>query len=58
MTETEPKKGEPVQLNEYVDLPLDKIVEWVEAQYAARRTTAISNEEMLEQVRAHLAEYF
>jgi isopropylmalate/homocitrate/citramalate synthase len=35
-----------------------KIVEWVEAQYAARRTTAISNEEMMEQVKTHLAESF
>lgn len=37
---------------------ITKIVEWVDAQYLARRTTAISNEEMLEQARIHLPEYF
>jgi len=37
---------------------IQKIFEWVEAQYAARRTTAISTEEMLEQARKHLPEYF
>jgi citrate (Re)-synthase len=31
---------------------------WVEEQYAARRTTSISNEEMLEQAKRHLPEYF
>ncbi|MBI5166127.1 MAG: 2-isopropylmalate synthase, partial [candidate division NC10 bacterium] len=35
-----------------------KMVEWVDAQYLARRTTAISNEEILEQARTHLPEYF
>jgi isopropylmalate/homocitrate/citramalate synthase len=35
-----------------------KIAQWVEEQYAARRTTSISHEEMLEQARLHLPEYF
>jgi len=37
---------------------IQKILEWVDAQYAARRTTAISHEEMLAQARLHLPEYF
>jgi len=37
---------------------VQKIFEWVEAQYAARRTTSISDEEMTEQARLHLADYF
>lgn len=35
-----------------------KIVEWVDAQYAALRTTAISDEEMLEQAKQHLPDHF
>lgn len=35
-----------------------KINEWVDKQYAALRTTAISQEEMLEQAKLHLPEYF
>jgi isopropylmalate/homocitrate/citramalate synthase len=34
------------------------ISKWVEDQYAARRTTSISNEEMLGQAKRHLPEYF
>jgi len=37
---------------------VQKIYEWVEAQYGARRTTSISDEEMTEQARLHLPEYF
>jgi isopropylmalate/homocitrate/citramalate synthase len=54
-------------INAYFDLPsegrIDKksagvraIAEWVDAQYRAERTTAISDEEMLEQVRTQLPE--
>ncbi len=35
-----------------------KIGQWVQTQYAEKRTTAISNEEMLTQARLHLPEYF
>jgi isopropylmalate/homocitrate/citramalate synthase len=34
------------------------IAKWVEVQYAARRTTAISSEEMLEQAKKHLPDLF
>ncbi len=34
------------------------IAKWVEEQYAARRTTAISSEEMLEQAKKHLSDFF
>ncbi|MFQ6131488.1 MAG: 2-isopropylmalate synthase [Armatimonadota bacterium] len=35
-----------------------KIVEWVDAQYEAKRTSSISYEEMLEQAKKHLPERF
>ncbi len=34
------------------------IAKWVEGQYAARRTTAISSEEMLEQAKKHIPDFF
>jgi hypothetical protein len=34
------------------------IAKWVEEQYAARRTTSISSEEMLEQAKTHLPDLF
>ena len=37
---------------------IQAIAKWVEEQYAARRTTAISSEEMLEQAQKHLADLF
>lgn len=37
---------------------LHKICRWVADQYAQGRTSAISDEEMIEQVRLHLREYF
>ncbi len=61
--------GVALWLNQYFGLKGDKqldkrhpgimaIAKWVEEQYAARRTTSISNEEMLEQARKHLPEFF
>ncbi|MBI4639307.1 MAG: 2-isopropylmalate synthase [Candidatus Tectomicrobia bacterium] len=35
-----------------------KIVEWVDEQYRQKRVTAISPEEMLEQAKIHIPEYF
>ena len=37
---------------------IQKISDWVDEQYAQKRTTAISDEEMLEQVKKHLPELF
>jgi len=35
-----------------------EIAKWVDAQYSEKRTTAISNEEMLTQAKEHLPENF
>ncbi len=61
--------GIALWLNQNLDLEGDKqidkrhpgiqgIAKWVEEQYAARRTTAISSEEMLEQAKQHLPDLF
>lgn len=61
--------GVALWLNQYFGLTGDKqidkrhpgilaIAKWVEEQYAARRTTSISKEEMIEQAKKHLPEYF
>ena len=39
-------------------LPISKILEWVDQQYAAKRTTSISDEEMLEQAKVYMPEHF
>lgn len=35
-----------------------KILEWIEKQYAGKRTTSISDEEMMEQAKLHMPEHF
>jgi isopropylmalate/homocitrate/citramalate synthase len=61
--------GIALWLNHNLDLEGDKqidkrhpgiqgIAKWVEEQYAARRTTAISSEEMLEQAKQHMPDLF
>ncbi|MEE8640313.1 MAG: hypothetical protein V3T41_07880, partial [bacterium] len=61
--------GIALWLNQNLGLKADKqidkrhpgiqgIAKWVEEQYAARRTTAISSEEMLEQAKQHLPDLF
>jgi len=61
--------GVALWLNQYLGLEGDKqldkrhpgilaIAEWVEKQYAARRTTSISSEEMLEQAKTHMPDLF
>lgn len=61
--------GIALWVNQQLELEADKQIEkkhpgiaaiakWVEAQYAARRTTAISSEEMLEQAKKHLPDLF
>ncbi len=37
---------------------IKEIVKWVDEQYVERRTTSISNDEMLEQAKVHLPEFF
>ena len=37
---------------------MNKILEWVDKQYAAKRTTSISDDEMLEQAKLHMPDYF
>ena len=37
---------------------ITKILEWVDKQYAAKRTTSISDEEMLEQAKVYMPEHF
>jgi isopropylmalate/homocitrate/citramalate synthase len=61
--------GIALWLNQNLGLKADKqidkrhpgiqgIAKWVEEQYAARRTTAISSEEMLEQAKQHMPDLF